>query len=948
MTLQSDFPDIPGYRIDRELGRGGMAVVYAGEQKSLQRQVAIKVMKAALAADEAFAERFVREARTAASLQHPNIVAIHDAGSAGHHSYIAMEIVRGGDLKDRLRDGALEPDRAVSITRQIASALAYAHERGFVHRDVKPENILFREDGSAVLTDFGIARATGSGTRMTATGLSIGTPHYMSPEQARGREVDGRSDLYALGVVFYEMLTGKVPFEAQDSFAVGLMHISDAPPALPSELARYQPVLDRLLAKQSDERYQQGSELVADLDRLAQGETVAAAPKRTRLVSKVKPPGSSSSPPNNNNKRQGWLWGLGGGALAAVVATVMYLNMDNDRSPVGAGPVAIRSPSPAAPPNRAPVREQRETRAAPAPPAQGRAIVDIQSTPAGAEVFLGDKRIGTTPFQSEALPAGEHQLRLVSRYYEPWEQTVKLEDDVVERIDATLERGIGRVTVITDPAGAEVWMGGQRFEGTTPLTLSDLPAGEQPIEIRLARYRTEAYNVEILTNETTRLDLALEGGDLHEWDGRWLTGDEVVPFLLEAAEADLAQTRLMLPQDDNAWEKYQRVLAIQPANEDALAGIRQIAGRYVELADAALAAGELERAEALWANAETTGAQSDASDRVLARLRSAQEARRAEQQRRQRISAIQTELARLGRNLSATGSLDAATSDAIRAFERATDQDETGQASQALLTALQGTTRWPAPQPGDVFQDCPSCPEMVMIPAGEFRMGSPSNEPQRDSDEGPQRNVTISEFALAKTEVTFAQWAACVAAGGCRHRPDDGGWGRGNRPVINVSWNDAQEYVRWLSRETGQSYRLPSEAEWEYAARAGTTTRFHTGHCITTDQANFDGDHPASGCPRGQDRSRTVPVGSFAPNAFGLHDMHGNVWEWVQDCWNGSYRGAPSNGSAWMSGDCGRAVLRGGARNNHGQYLRSANRHRTARGTRFHTIGFRVARSVTL
>ena len=251
-----------------------------------------------------------------------------------------------------------------------------------------------------------------------------------------------------------------------------------------------------------------------------------------------------------------------------------------------------------------------------------------------------------------------------------------------------------------------------------------------------------------------------------------------------------------------------------------------------------------------------------------------------------------------------------------------------------------------SPRPGEVFRDCPSCPEMVVIAAGAFRMGSPASEEAREGDEGPQHRVTLRSFALGVTEVTFDEWEACMRGGGCGwHRPDDEGWGRGARPVINVNWEDARAYVRWLSRETGKSYRLPSEAEWEYAARAGTTTPFHTGATISTDQANYDGSSMYGSGRRGTRRGRTTPVGTFAPNAFGLYDVHGNVWEWVEDCWHDSYRGAPSDGSAWtLGGDCSRRVLRGGSWSTDPRLLRSASRLRITTGNRLNHVGFRVAR----
>ena len=228
---------------------------------------------------------------------------------------------------------------------------------------------------------------------------------------------------------------------------------------------------------------------------------------------------------------------------------------------------------------------------------------------------------------------------------------------------------------------------------------------------------------------------------------------------------------------------------------------------------------------------------------------------------------------------------------------------------------------------------------MVVVREGRFRMGSTSG----DDDERPVHEVTIARpFAVGVYEVTFAEWDACVSDGGCGgYRPDDAGWGRGKRPVINVSWDDAQAYVRWLSGETGEAYRLLSESEWEHVARAGTTTRYWWGDEIGRNRANCDG------CGSRWDNRQTAPVGSFPANPFGLYDVHGNVWEWVEDCWNGSYRGVPADGSAWESGECGRRVLRGGSWLNYPRYLRSALRYRNSADFRFYIIGFRVARTLT-
>ena len=245
-------------------------------------------------------------------------------------------------------------------------------------------------------------------------------------------------------------------------------------------------------------------------------------------------------------------------------------------------------------------------------------------------------------------------------------------------------------------------------------------------------------------------------------------------------------------------------------------------------------------------------------------------------------------------------------------------------------------------RPGRRFRDCAECPEMIVVPSGSFMMGSPASEEGRDDNEGPRHRVTIREpFAVGVYEVTFAEWDACVEHGACSGDLDDAGWGRGSRPAINVSWNDAQNYVAWISGMTGKKYRLLSEAEWEYVARAGTTTRYYYGNTISLDQANHD--PPGFGDWYG----KTTPVDHFRPNAFGVHDMHGNAWEWVQDCWNQSYTGAPTNGAAWERGDCRSRLLRGGSWTNDPKYLRSADRRWSNSDSRSNILGFRIAQSLT-
>ena len=261
-----------------------------------------------------------------------------------------------------------------------------------------------------------------------------------------------------------------------------------------------------------------------------------------------------------------------------------------------------------------------------------------------------------------------------------------------------------------------------------------------------------------------------------------------------------------------------------------------------------------------------------------------------------------------------------------------------------MAVSVEATDRITAP--GTTIKDCHVCPELVIVAAGKFIMGSKNGQ----ADQTPVRKVTLSaRLAVGKFEVTFAEWDACVAASGCQHKPGDQGWGRGRRPVINVSWKViTEQYLPWLSRKTGKTYRLLSEAEWEYVARGGAATAFSWGNDIDCTKANYDGGQ-GSDCPNNPfaEHRGTVEVGTFAANGFGLFDVHGNVFEWVRDCYQDSYRGAPTDGSAVSADNCQMRVLRGGSWGvNKPNFLRVAYRlwlHPNL-GQQFH--GFRVARTL--
>ncbi|MFK7856711.1 MAG: serine/threonine protein kinase [Granulosicoccus sp.] len=321
--MQTDTPKIPGYAIDEKnlLGTGGFAKVYLAKHTGLQINVALKVMDANLANDIDFCKRFLLEARTCANLgNHPSIIHIYDVGCVGNLYYIAMQYLSGSNLREIMDSG--EPyNHPLEILRPIVDALGYAHERGVVHRDVKPANILFNESGRAMLADFGIAKSLqNENTQLTAAGAAIGTAAYMSPEQAKAlSDIDGRSDLYSIGVLLYEMLCGEKPYQAKDQMGLMLQHVNDPVPTLPDSEKKYQKLISKLMAKEPDDRYQDHHTVLAEMDALLRSPEQSSTPVKKHLV-------------------------LGGGIAAAAVLTAaagfLLLNQERSESPFVSVPSA--------------------------------------------------------------------------------------------------------------------------------------------------------------------------------------------------------------------------------------------------------------------------------------------------------------------------------------------------------------------------------------------------------------------------------------------------------------------------------------------------------------------------------------------------------------------------------------------------------------------------------
>ncbi len=825
--------EIPGYTLKGELGRGGMATVYLAIQDSLDREVAIKVMAPALGADPTFAARFRREARTIARLSHPNVIPIYDIGVTGeHYYYFSMQYLSGGDLKSRIGNKFSDKD-IVAIIRGITQALAFAHSHGFAHRDVKPENILFDAAGTPMLTDFGIARAIASDTHLTGTGVSVGTTRYMSPEQAKGGEIDERTDIYSVGVVLWEILTGKAVYEADDGFAMAYAHVHEPIPRLPDKYAKWQPVIDKALAKEPNERYNDANELYAACES-ATGVQGVAGPATT--VSKPASP----------------LMDIGGvlsNAAGAVDDAFATGSKWVDQQLVPKLPDAIGKP----------LKGNRLL--------QG-GIVLLPLLVILAIVMFG---------------GGDEQSRPVEVV--TTDETVGLLGDQ-EGVDALDAGAIG-----FDAEG----------------------------------------------------DMAVVGDE----EGEVVSADEAethIGELLSAAAGDLAADRLTTPPGSNALERYRAVLELDPGNAGAQAGLERIVARYVDLVE-----GEIANKNAAGAMRYVDRARAIVPDDP----RIAEVVERIEPMK----EAAYMELIQRGQALVGSADREGAVA-AFRAALTIRPGGELALAGLAQAEALAGS--------GDTFSDAMTSggqgPDMIMVDRGFFTMGGDGGVP-----------VSITKpFALAQREVTVGEFRRFLDESGWYGRKGHGRtcmtyagrWRemRGIRwedpqfaqteqnPVVCITWHDAGAYAEWMSAETGQAYRLPTEAEWEYAAASGfLEINIASDPCTWGNVGDefFHIQYPREKSVDCSDGSLyTAQVSGFSPNSLGLQDMVGNVREWIQDCWNRDHEGRPSDQSARTDGDCRQKVMKGSSwiSGPGTDFIRTRVGEPPDRA--FNTIGFRLARNV--
>ena len=847
------------YELVRVRGQGGFGMTYLGFDHNLDKAVAIKeYLPADIATrtgDNSVAPqasqfrgdfewglgRFLDEARTLARFDHRHIVKVHRFFEAHGTAYIVMEYAEGETLSAFLaRKGTLSEAELKTILYPVLDGLEVVHRADFLHRDIKPDNIIIRdEDNSPVLLDFGAARqAIGAKSRPIT---SIITPGYAPIEQYSTQGDQGPwTDIYALGAVCYQALTGQVPDDATKRIRRDSL-VPVAERCAGQADAGFLAAIDRAVKVEEEDRPQSVAAWRAALF----GAPPVVKPAKGRPADSRQRAKVDDPRVRQPKKRKGPVFA----AVACVLALLIgggyyyyeYIHLPDQRRQAQEGEVAKK----------------------------------VSTLLSGAAEDLARDRL-TSPSGNNAWEKYQAVLEIAPGHKEA---------------SAGLDSVIGRYVT--------------KFDGS----LRD-KAFDKADEY-MSRIRGVWVDAAVLSSLEERLSAARGAEQRRQVKQR---------ARLAAEEAErLRQSKLAEYKG-----KFEESLGRKDFDK---------AGRYVDSLRAV-----------------------NASAPVLSELGGRLSAAREAEQRRQEVERRRLEAERARLAAEEAERRQAKTAEYEGKFEAALGREDFGMADVYLdsiravdadapvLSGLEGrlsaTRRRDA---GRTFKDCAQCPKVVVVPSGSFTMGSPGGESGRDDDEGPRHRVRIDyRLAVGVYEVTFAEWDACVSAGGCGgHRPNDRGWGRGNRPVINVSWKDAQSYVRWLSNKTGKSYRLLSESEWEYVSRAGSVTAYSWGNEIGHNRAN------CGGCGSRWDNKKTAPVGSFRANAWGLHDVHGNVWEWVEDCWNASYRGAPADGSAWESGNCSERVLRGGSGFNAPWILRAADRSRYSTGYRYFINGFRIARTLT-
>ncbi len=568
--------DIPNYEIGKLAGRGGVAEVYLARHKLLDRTVAIKVIAPA-SADDFADKRFLKEAKVVAGLRHPNIVSIYDVGVYENKYYIIMEYLEGGDLKQNVKR-TLSIPQTLKIIRQITSALAHAHDKGFVHRDIKSQNIMFRGDGTAVLTDFGIVKDLTADSGYTMDGTSIGTPHYMSPEQAQGAgEIDWRTDLYSLGVTFYEMLTGSVPYNADSAIAVALKHIKDPIPRLPEQFAGFQPIIDKLMAKKPEDRFQSAHDLlraIGDLDGEGiSGETIVL---KHKTASKVRPANI-----------------LFGVAIGCIIGGLMFLAQPHLARFIDRQKTSVQNPTSA-----------KDSQSESAAPESKTPFLDVIKKNWTSSV--DSEKLTDLIAKKDYSAALDYISKIREEMPAPSNEMMQKAEQFLKSNQSLNAGDIYNTVLTVEPQNNSALLGLlyvaiQKYQGMK----TDNNPSVAEYDALLALLNKAIKNTDSQYFKHLNIDSveSLYDAAHHELAQQnfkqaetWVkTGLKYAPDhlrlkkldLLAAAQLSLSENRLTLPDQDNALLYYRKILQLDPDDQDAKQGITGVVDKYKAMALAA-------------------------------------------------------------------------------------------------------------------------------------------------------------------------------------------------------------------------------------------------------------------------------------------------------------------------------------------------------------------------
>lgn len=838
------------YRIEKLLGEGGFGLTYLAFDTNLEKKVAIKEY---MPSEHAIRETdskivaksdsskkvydwglnaFINEAKTLAKFEDPNIVRVHRFFKANGTAYIVMEYCEGGCLIDRISKDVHMPENELKqLISSLVHGLQLVHNDGILHRDIKPDNIMFRLDETPVLIDFGAARqAIGTKSRKVTT---IITPGYAPLEQYSSEGTIGPwSDIYSLAAVAYLCLTGKRPPDIMNR-----LH-EDKVTKLGAKLnsSPFLKSIDSGLELQVKNRPQSLSEWS---DSWHEIKTNKKPQDTVEVITPI-----SAKPIYANNNRPS--------------------KQDPVRRPISARAHVNSAEMTKVNKNYASLVKKKNK-------------VSIMRVLGMVTIILGLIAIGVVSYE---LYLKQQKKQLIANNNNPKSSPITNQTKPINNTIAPIET-----------AKSESVIEAQKF-------LNKL-----------------GFNIP----EDGKMDLrTIESIKAFEDKNNLIVTGTVDDILLNELKKELTG------KDETAWSNAKDTHTILSYN-NYLKNFPD--GLYVNQAEVNL--NEIAVQEQL---------KIDEYNQQQADLKKQQDQQKQLSKiaavKRQLIKNIQIELKRIKfSQLQTDGVMSINTKIAIQTYQKLRKTNQNGLPSKTLLFQLKSEINWPGRKAGEIIKDCKQCPTMVVVPGGKFTMGSASGKP----NEKPPHHVRINEFIMSQTEITFDQWDACIADKVCLHNPKDDNLGRKDLAVMRINWHDIQLFLQWLNSKSQKNYRLPSEAEWEYAARAGTTTAYSWGDTIGSNNAS------CIGCNISVDKNKINKVKNYPANTFGLYDMHGNVWEWTADCWHPNYLGAPSDGEPWEPNGCKNFVVRGGSGGNSPEDLRSASRGVMKSTQRLNSIGFRVA-----